>query len=89
MGIGIILKITSNTQDVFISDYIAPNNYKVYNAFTNPSASNIEGKTHLVVHWSTYSGGPSGDCPGSFDLSKNMNVMVNPTYQSCEFKALP
>ena len=60
-----------------------------YNANTNPSASAIEGKTNLTVKWTTYPGGPCGDCPGSFDLTKNMNIMVNPTYRSCEFKELP
>lgn len=88
-GLGIILNITSSSGDIFTSDYIAPNSNKVYNASTNPSASNIEGKTNLVVHWSTYSGGPSGDCLGSFDLTQNMNIMVNPSYRSCDFKALP
>lgn len=88
-GLGVILTITDNNGNTFTSDYIAPNSNKVYNATSNPSASNIEGKKSLTVHWVTYAGGPSGDCPGSFDLIYNINVMVNPTYRSCEFKQLP
>jgi len=87
--LGIIITITDADGNSFISDYIAPNSNKVYNANTNPSASAIEGKTNLTVKWATYTGGPCGDCPGSFDLTKNMNIMVNPTYRSCEFKELP
>ena len=88
-GIGMILTITDNNGHTFTSDYIAPNSSKVYNAASNPSASVIEGLSNLMVHWSTYQGGPSGDCPGRFDLTKNMNIMVNPSYQSCYFKELP
>jgi hypothetical protein len=84
-----ILTITDNNGHTFTSDYIAPNSNKVYNASSNPSASAIEGITNLMVHWATYQGGPSGDCPGRFDLTKNMNIMVNPTYRSCDFKDLP
>ena len=87
-GLGLIMTIRDNNGNSFTTDYIAPNSNKVYNATTNPSASSIEGKTKLMVHWSTYAGGPSGDCPGSFDLTQNMNIMVNPTYKSCDFKAL-
>jgi hypothetical protein len=88
-GLGIILTIKDGNGNTSTSDYIAPNSNKVYNAASNPSASTIEGKQNLTVHWSTYQGGPSGDCPGSFDLTKNMNIMVNPTYKSCDFQELP
>lgn len=88
-GLGIILKITDNKGNTFTSDYIAPSSNKVYNANSNPSAAALEGKKSLMVHWSTYAGGPSGDCPGSFDLVTNMNVMVNPSYRTCDFKPLP
>jgi chitinase len=88
-GIGMTLTITDNNGHTFTSDYIAPSSNKVYNAASNPSASVIEGLTNLMVHWVTYQGGPSGDCSGRFDLTKNMNIMVNPTYRSCDFKELP
>jgi chitinase len=88
-GLGLIMTIHDNNGNSFTTDYLAPNSNKIYNAATNPSASTIEGKSNLSVHWSTYAGGPSGDCPGSFDLNKNMNIMVNPSYKSCDFKALP
>ena len=83
------MTIKDNQGNVFTTDYIAPNSNKVYNTYSNPSAINIEGKQNLTVHWITYQGGPSGDCPGSFNLTQNMNIMVNPTYKSCDFKALP
>lgn len=88
-GLGVIMTIHDNNGNNFTTDYIAPNSDKLYNASSNPSASTIEGKTKLMVHWSTYAGGPSGDCPGNFDLTQNMNIMVNPTYKSCDFKILP
>jgi len=88
-GLGIIMTIHDNSGNSFTTDYLGPNSNKVYNVSSNPSASSIEGKTNLSVHWSTYAGGPSGDCPGNFDLTQNMNIMVNPTYKSCDFKALP
>jgi chitinase len=88
-GLGIIMTIKDNQGNTFTTDYIAPNSNKVYNAYSNPSAVTIEGKQNLTVHWVTYQGGPSGDCPGSFNLTQNMNIMVNPTYKSCDFKALP
>lgn len=87
-GIGMILTITDNQGHQFTSDYIAPNSNKIYNALSNPSASPIEGIHNLIVHWVTYPGGPSGDCPGYFDLTKNMNIMVNPSFRTCDFKAL-
>jgi chitinase len=88
-GLGIIMTIKDASGNSFTSDYIAPNTNKVYNANSNPSASTIEGKKSLSVHWVTYSGGPSGDCPGTFDLTQNMNIMVNPTYKTCAFSVLP
>ncbi|NDH09349.1 MAG: hypothetical protein EBY16_07030 [Gammaproteobacteria bacterium] len=88
-GLGLILTINDNNGNRFTTDYLAPNSNKTYNASSNPSASMIEGKTNLSVHWATYSGGPSGDCPGRFDLSKNMNIMVSASLKSCDFQALP
>ena len=88
-GLGVILTISDADGNSFTTDYIAPNSNKVYNANTNPSAADIEGRSNLKVQWSTYPGGPCGDCPGSFDFDKNMNIMVNPTYKSCDFKELP
>ena len=87
-ALGIIIMIKDSTGNTFTSDYLGPNANKTYNKSSNPSASPIEGKTKLTVTWSTWEGGPSGTCDGSFDLTHNMNVMVNPTYQSCEFKQL-
>jgi hypothetical protein len=80
-GLGLIMIITDNNGNSFTTDYIAPNSNKTYNASSNPSTSTIEGKTQLMVHWSTYSGGQSGDCPGNFDLTQNMNIMINPSYK--------
>lgn len=88
-GLGIIMTISDAAGHSFTSDYISPNSNKVYNAIITPSASSIEGKSNLVVHWVTYTGGPSGTCLGYFDLTQNMNIMVNPSYKSCAFKALP
>ncbi len=87
-GLGIIMTIKDSSGNTFTTDYLAPNSNKVYNANSNPSAAVIEGKKTLSVHWSTYTGGPYGDCPGTFDLTQNMNIMVNPTYRTCAFKAL-
>ena len=87
-GLGIIMTIQDYSGHAFTSDYLAPNSNKVYNATSNPSASAIEGIQNLHVQWSTYTGGPSGDCPGTFDLTQNMNIMVNPTYRSCAFSKL-
>ena len=88
-GLGIIMTIKDTSGNSFTTDYITPSSSKVYNANSNPSASTIEGKKTLTVHWVTYSGGPSGDCPGTFDLTLNMNIMVNPTYKTCAFSVLP
>jgi len=88
-GIGFILTIKDSNGDIFTSDYIAPTLNKVYAPNSNPSTSTIEGKQNLTVHWTTYTGGPSGDCSGSFDLTSDMNIMVSPTNQSCAFGKLP
>ncbi len=87
--LGVTLTISDNDGHSFTTDYLAPNSDKIYNSSSNPSAASIEGKSNLVVSWKTYQGGPSGTCPGSFNLTQNMNIMVNVTYQSCSFKQLP
>jgi len=87
-GLGIIMTINDADGNTFTSDYLAPNSNKVYSSISTPSAAVIEGKSALSVHWSTYAGGPYGDCPGTFDLTQNMNIMVNPSYRTCAFKAV-
>jgi chitinase len=87
--IGVIFKIDDSQGDTFTSDYIAPGANKVYNKTSNPSATALEGKKSLSVHWSTYQGGPSGTCPGTFNLTDNMNILVNPSTKACAFKQLP
>lgn len=84
-GIGATVVISDNQGDEFKSDWIAPATNKTYSKSTNPSTSSVVGKKGLTVNWTTYPGGPEGTCSGTFDFTKNVNVMVNPTLKSCDF----
>jgi GH18 family chitinase len=74
---GMIVAIKSSTAS-FASDYLAPGADKSYDAqTTNPSLSQLEGQSNLVVSWSTWAGGPQGTCPNTFNLTQNTHIMVS------------
>lgn len=75
-AIGIIVSIKGNDSKFGPSDYIGPNNSKTYTATTYVSTSDINGKSNLIVNWSTYSGGPAGSCTQALNLTNNMSVSI-------------
>lgn len=75
--LGIQVSIHDANQHSFgPSDWLNPGVDKTYSGTTNPSTQAISNQSNLTVHWSTYSGGPAGDCPSTFDFTKNYHVMV-------------
>ena len=87
--IGLVLEMLTSDGAKFKSDYIGPDGYKVYSKTTKPvNVAMLENKQDITVKWSTYQGGPSGECPGTFDLTHNENVLVNPTSGVCAFKTV-
>ncbi len=90
--LGITVDISQASNKFGPSGYLAPSANQTYNKTSNPSTQKIDGKTGLIVHWATYSGGPQGNCPGLLSLNKNMHVMVKVDSQGngvCYYKPLP
>lgn len=87
--LGVIVAIHDNNSHQLNSGYIGPSASVVFGASTTPSTSPISDLKNLLVRWSTYPGGPTGDCPLPLNFTTNVHVMVKVSNQGkgfCDYK---
>lgn len=93
LGFQISVHDAGNTHHFGLSDWLNPGADKVYGATTNPNTTDIDGLTNLTVHWEIHWPDQTiaGDCPGTFNFTQNMHVMVKVDAQKhtlCDIKPL-
>jgi GH18 family chitinase len=86
---GQVMTISNSNVKTGPFDWLAPNGDKIYSNVTNPSISNLQGQSNLVVGWSSPYTGQNYTCPSNFNLTANTKIMVNPETGSCVIAALP
>lgn len=59
------------------TEYLAPNTKDNYNLLSSISTKDINGKTGLVVYFSTYPHGPAGYCDGKLNLNKDSTISID------------
>lgn len=86
---GQVMSISNANFEAGPFDWLAANADKIYSNTTNPSISNIQGQTDLVVQWNSSYTGQNYTCPLHFDLNGNTHIMINPETGACDISALP
>ena len=70
-------------------DYLAPGGYAILGPDTNYPTNSLVNQS-VTASWSTYEGGPTGICKGSFEFKQAYHVMIKVNNQGvgvCEFKS--
>jgi GH18 family chitinase len=68
----------------FTSDYLSPKgSSKTYGNETNPSVKSLQNLKDLAIHWSSYVGGPEGDCKSPLNFVADSTITINADDKTC------